>query len=602
MNKSSLPFSQPTTPADLSQDILNNLPRSDFIKPSLIAAGMVGDSGSRDSLKRLEVITDKNKLSKTLKTLRAALKALHRNDWKKGAELAQEALKLDAAAADAWHILAITQEKQNLLEDAFHSYEQALKIRPHNLPVANDLGRLAYRLGHLPICEKLFSYVLRHEPDNEEAANNLATSLRDRSQFEDAIDILRNALHFHPQSALLWNAIGTVVETQGDLENARIFYNEAITYEPHNSLALYNMGNTLRETGDFEESISHLKKALPHATTEERNKINLSISFSSMCMGRFAWDYYEGRLYKGTDTEIIHLINRPQWTPEIDINGKHVFICGEQGLGDEVLFGSLLPDLIRDVGPSGKITLAVEPRLVSLFARSFPEMDVIGHITVKWNQKRLRGFSNLPDPNIFDAWTLLAEPAKKYRNSVADFPAENVFLKPDPERVAYWKAELAKLDDGPKIGILWKSLIKHSQRDRHYSPFEQWKPLLHTPGAHFINLQYGDASAELAEAEREGLKIWNPQGIDLTKDLDDLCALCRALDLVIAPPNATSNLAAAAGVKVWKFSAAHSWVRLGTDYYPWYPTVRAFKYYNYDWSAVIQEIREALIKEFNLIT
>ncbi|MFT4090380.1 MAG: tetratricopeptide repeat protein [Asticcacaulis sp.] len=580
---------------------MRSLPRSDYIKPSFVAAGVIGDSGSRSSLKRLELITsDRNKLSRTLKSLRAALKALQRNDWQKGEELAREALKLDDTSADGWHILAITQEKQSQLQDAFHSYEQALKTRPHNIPVANDLGRLAYQLGQLPICEKLFSYVLRHEPESEEAANNLATSLRDRSQFEDAIDILRNALHFHPQSSLLWNAIGTVVETQGDRNNARIFYNEAITYDPKNSLALYNMGNILRSVGELEESIVQLKNALPYANTGELNKINLSISFSNMCMGNLAWDYYESRLDSGTNNEIIYLVNRPKWTPDMDISGRHIFISGEQGLGDEVLFASILPDLLKDIGPDGKITLAVEPRLVTLFARSFPEIDVISHITVKWNQKRLRGFPNLPDPNTIDAWLLLADPAKKFRKDVSDFPAENAFLKPDPERVAYWKEKLAELGEGPKVGILWKSLIKHSQRDRYYSPFELWKPLLRTPGAHFVNLQYGDSSEELAQAEREGIRIWNPPGIDLTKDLDDLCALCFALDLVIAPPNATSNLAAATGMKVWKLSAEISWVRLGTDHYPWYPSARAFKYYDFDWQTVLKDIQDALITEFNL--
>jgi ADP-heptose:LPS heptosyltransferase len=111
-----------------------------------------------------------------------------------------------------------------------------------------------------------------------------------------------------------------------------------------------------------------------------------------------------------------------------------------------------------------------------------------------------------------------------------------------------------------------------------------------------VNLQYGDCAAELTQAEAElGVSIRQPAGIHLKDDLDDVAALSAALDLVIGPANATSNIAAACGAPVWLISTPGAWPRLGTDRYPWYPTVRVFGAPAYgDWAPVMAEVAEAL--------
>jgi hypothetical protein len=109
------------------------------------------------------------------------------------------------------------------------------------------------------------------------------------------------------------------------------------------------------------------------------------------------------------------------------------------------------------------------------------------------------------------------------------------------------------------------------------SPFDQWKPVLAIPGVTFVNLQYGDCAEELEAARRDlGVEIWQPPGIDLKQDLDDVAALCAALDLVMGPSNATSCLAGAGGAPLWLLSTPGAWPMLGTQRYPWYPQARVF--------------------------
>jgi hypothetical protein len=183
---------------------------------------------------------------------------------------------------------------------------------------------------------------------------------------------------------------------------------------------------------------------------------------------------------------------------------------------------------------------------------------------------------------------------------VESFPDRPSFLVADPMRVAHWRDVLSQAPPGPKIGLLWKSLKLDGARLRYFSPFDYWRPVLATPGAVFVNLQYGDSEAESAQAARElGVELWRPPGIDLKNDLDDLAALTLALDLVIGPANATTNIAAACGAPVWLISTPGAWPKLGTERYPWYPTVRVFNPPAFtEWAPVMDQIAAELARAF----
>ncbi|MDB5461583.1 MAG: flagellar protein FlbA, partial [Caulobacteraceae bacterium] len=189
-----------------------------------------------------------------------------------------------------------------------------------------------------------------------------------------------------------------------------------------------------------------------------------------------------------------------------------------------------------------------------------------------------------------------ASPLRRFRPDVASYPDRPGFLKADPARVDHWRGVLAQAPAGPKVGILWKSLKLDGARLRYFSPFDAWRPVLTTPGTVFVNLQYGESDAEMAEARaRLGVELWRPPGIDLKNDLDDVAALACALDLVLGPANATTNIAAACGANVWLISTPGAWPKLGTDRYPWYPATRVFNAPAIDpWGSVMQEIAGAL--------
>ncbi len=518
---------------------------------------------------------------------------------------ATKALEIDERSALAWQLLGIAREQTGDFLTSLKCFESAILLDPDNSEIANDLGRLAFRMGMKEMASRFFSYFLARNPGSPDGANNLACALRDEMRFNDAIEVIRPAIYAHPDKAMLWNTLGSILVEQGDLAEGVTFFDESLRLDESHAKARYNRGNARAQLGDALGGLDDVEKAIPGVVLEsEVAMMKLARSSLLLSCGRLGegWDAYEERLNVNFADVTHFLVDRPSWTPDSELKGKSLLVIGEQGLGDEVMFAGVLPDLIKSLGPKGKLWLAVEPRLVPLMQRSFPKAVVGSHVTYRVNHHVVRGMPFIDDAGGFeqiDIWTPLASPLRRFRRSVEDFPERTSYLVPDPERVEHWRAILAELGDAPKVGVLWKSLKNNSGRMRYFSPFEQWRPVLDTPGLRFVNLQYGDCDDELAMARDMGIDIWNPPGIDLKADLDDVAALTSAMDLVVGPANATTNIAAACGAPVWMISTPGAWPKLGSGHYPWYPQVRVFNPPGYNnWDPVMQEVAVALAETY----
>jgi len=557
-------------------------------KPRETDAPLVGPTNGRDlagselapsdGLTQLDRALADLKQRATAPLLHAAATRLKNFQTQEGTELVLQALRIDDKCARAWQVLAIAREQSGDLTSALQCLEAALKLDPENHELAYTIGHIAHRLGQMDIGEKLFRYYVAQRPDSAEGANNLACALRGQMRFGEAIEVIRTAINQAPHMPMLWNTLGSILTEQGDMEKALIFYDEAVRLDPTFPRALYNRSTARRDLGDNHGALADCEAAIAHATEPyELTVMRFAQALLQLSVGDLArgWTTYEARFDPLHPKLIFFLTSRPLWTPGTDVAGKRVLVFGEQGLGDEIVFANALPDLISDIGPTGQLILAVEPRLVSLFQRSFPTALVGRHETGRLNHYEVRRASFVDEEAQVDMWVSMASLLRQYRSSVAAFPDHSGYLKADPVRVAHWRSELARLP-GPKIGILWKSLVNDSERQRFYSPFDLWAETLATPRVTFVNMQYGDCTAELQAArEKFGVEIWNPP-FDLKTDLDEVAALACALDLSIGPSNATTNIVGACGAPLWLVIPPGAWPRLGTDAYPWYPHARVF--------------------------
>lgn len=567
------------------------------IHPSVIS-NAVGDSASAEALDRLNRAAQDTKNADNAKALARAIHAVQLHDYAKADKLALKLLEKDERLGLAWHILAIAREKTGDFASSLRAYEAALTLLADHGPVAGDLGRLAFRMNMPELAAKFFAHYRLARPNDVEGANNLACALRELNREAEAIEVLKAALGANPEAAVLWNTLGTVLCNIGDGAGSIVFFDEALRLAPDFAKAYHNRAFAKLDLGEIEGALADCEAAMRNpGSPEDLAMMQFARATILLALGRVTegWEAYESRFSPALSDAPRFQIPGVRWSGQ-DLKGKSLMITTEQGLGDEVMFANMLPDIVEALGPDGFLSLAVERRLTPLFERSFPNVEVTAHRTVAYEGRVFRAAPYVENWDRFDYWAAIGDFLPSLRSSAEAFPKRQAFLQPDPARVAHWKTELEKLGPGPKVGLLWKSLRLNAERARQFSPFHLWEPVLHTPGVVFVNLQYGDCDEEIAFAKEElGVEIWQPEGIDLKADLDDVAALCAAVDLVIGFSNATINLAGAVGTPIFMLTGASSWTRLGTDYYPWYPSVRCFVTEQYGvWEPTMGRVAVAL--------
>ncbi len=493
-------------------------------------------------------------------------------------------------------------ERAGDLAGALSAYETAHVRAPEDPDILAALAALAGRLEMREAAARLWAEVGRLRPERLEATDGQARALRELGRFDEAVDLLRHALLTHPEEARLWNSLGVTLTQDGQAQVAITFLDEAVRLDPRFAAAIYNRGSARFDLGQLALAHEDFSQAARAAKIPaEAAAIAFARSTLLLARGDLAtgWDAYEARLSRRWPKASVFEAPGRRWRPADALSGKHLLVVAEQGLGDELMFAGVLPDVTEALGAQGALSLAVDPRLVGLFGRSFPTAQVSAHATDRLGPRNRRSAPNAAgprdvEPRDVDLWAPMGSLPRRFRPSLKDFPETRGYLRPDPQRVAHWAAWLGA--GSPAVGITWRSGKLAGDRRRQYPALNLWAPLLRTPGLRFVNLQYGDCAEELANlAQRAGITILEPPGLDLRDDLEGLAALTVALDLTLAVSNATAAMAGACGAPLAVIGGPANWTRLGTSAYPWYPQAQALTTASFDdWAPAMDAAAERL--------
>lgn len=498
----------------------------------------------------------------------------------KARAMAEAAIKKQPNFPTAWHLLALACEALSDHSVALDAYQQAMTLAPDQPQIGVDLARLAMTLELYAVAERLLAAALRQDPGSIEINNSLALAQASQMKGAAAIATLTSALETHPTEPILWNTLGLILFSDGRMDEAATFLGEALRLNPSMGQARIALADALMASAGSDRqkqtlALAEGERSITDAPASLVAAARVSQAKRLFVAGRLTegWQAYEARHDLSYEDATVFDLSYPQWRAGMSIEGRHLLLIGEQGLGDEVLFAQTVPDVLTALGPRGRLTLALDPRLQSLGARSFPTAQIVPHTTGRANGRGLRAIgSSFPTGQAPDLWAPMGTAMAALRPDQASFGAANPFLKPDPERVVHWQSWLASLGPGRKVGIIWKSLLVDLSRARYFAPLSAWEPVLKTPGVQFISLQYGQAEDDLRTiAEQMGIKVTVPPRLDLKDDLEGVTALCAALDLTIGPATATTNLAAASGSAVQIYMPPASWPLFGADHYPSYP-------------------------------
>lgn len=451
------------------------------------------------------------------------------------------------------------------LDEAAALYSRALRLRPDYGKALNNLGGVFKAWKWLDRAESLRRVAIAAQPDHAEAYANLAAVLQERDDMREAERLCRRGLRLDRINPSALTSYGLVLQVQGKMVEAEAAHRKALSIDGQHAEAQANLGMLLwQQFADADDAEAHLSSALDRDPALGPAHLNRGII--RLTLGRLTegWDDYQWRFKaKGYEDR---QISAPRWQGE-SLAERRLLVWPEQGVGDEILFSSCWPDLIERVG---HLVIECDRRLVSLFARSFPQATVRASSVGPDGQERI-------DPPGVDAQIPAGDVPRLLRGALTSFASARPWLIPDPQLVGLWRDRVAALGNGVKIGIGWRSQKMTTDRRAAYTSLDQWGAIFAIPGLIFVNVQYGDCAEELDAAERRfGVRIHRWDDLNLKDDFDGAAALTANLDLVISPAMSAGELAGALGTPVWRFGG-RDWTQLGTAVRPWFPTMRLFQ-------------------------
>jgi tetratricopeptide (TPR) repeat protein len=497
--------------------------------------------------------------------------------------------------------------------------ERAARLEPRSADVQADLGNVHGMMGERSAAMSCYRAALALDPQHAVAHNNIGLLLAPHGERAAALDHFRAALEADPQcTPAIRNLVAWVPDDAVPAADIAAFERIVARYpdhaEAHAALGALHLrgafaagpalaaldraialglddadvharrGVALHDLGCVEQAIDAYDRAL--ARNSQHIPARFHRALSLLALGRFAegWPDYELRLR--SEDRPRRAMPGLRWQGE-PLAGRTLLVHAEQGVGDEILFASCLPDVIR---AAGRCIVECDARLAGLYRRSFPGATIVGgsqHEPIA-----------IPEGVGVDFHVPIGSLPAYLRRRLADFPAGAGYLRADAQRTAAWRARLAQSGQGRSIGIAWRGGTLRSRGPVRSIEPRELAPVLRTPGVRWVSLQRGVARSELEEIGREhgSHLVMFPEALD---DLDEAAALLEALDLVVTTDSTVAQLAGAVGRPVWVLLPIGAEWRYGAagERMPWYPSARLFRQScRGDWSGPLDAVATALRK------
>lgn len=513
------------------------------------------------------------------------------------ADAAGKALALEAANANARSALAGVATRRGDHGGAAAHWHEILRLRPEWPAALVNLGLSLVRANDARgALATLDSGPLPNDPLGFAALLNVrAAAHRQLKQPAEAARYLRQALAVCPASAEYLSNLSELIRGAG-ASAALILVDRALACDRLLAGAFDNRGLALAELDRLEAAVVAHRRAIALAPSDPAMLNNLAdplrwfglraeaeclyrrsltadpafapaiYSYGTLQLGRGevakGWIGYERR-FEADPHFVMRPFPHPRWNGG-PLAGK-LLVWSEQGLGDELIFGTILPELPRR---GIRAIVECDPRMVSIFSRAMPAIDFVRRSDPP--QPRLLGAS-------VEAQVAMGSLARRYRGRFEDFPEQCAYLTPRQDLFDHWRRRLAELGPGPKIGFSWRSRRVDAVARLDHPPVLDWAPVLTQPGVKFVSLQYGEAESDIDSVESMlGVKVHTFADLDLKDDLEGVLALSAAVDLTISSPNTPFCLSAAVGAPIWLLVPNNALWLLGTDRLPWFPNLRAY--------------------------
>ena len=499
-----------------------------------------------------------------------------------------EAVRADPQLADALSNFGTALRELGRFDEAIPLLERSVALRPDSAAALNNLG-IAYHERHRDAeAVRCYRRALELRPEFHEARNNLGNALSALGEVDEAAAAYREAIAQAPSHPDAYSNLGVLLQERGSAEEAMDAYRRALELRPDHADALSNLGYMLQEEGRLDEAIGHYRRALDANPASTRAGYNLGLAL--IVRGELAqgWDLHELRFRTTPPIAIARSLPMPRLSAADLATPQRIAIWREQGVGDQLLYASLVPEL---EARGHSVVMEVDARLAPAFRRAHPAWTIV---TAGDSDRAFAGCTrhiavgSLPQLLRTSAESFAAQPA--------------ALLAADAGRAAQFRTRIAAPGVRP-IAISWRSFQPKGRgyvQRKKSAALEAFAALSRRDDLRLLDVQYGDTAAEREAFARAGGRLAHFDDLDLFNDLEGVLAAIAACDAVVTTSNVTAHLAGAIGKETFLVYLAgnppfHYWVPRADGRSTWYPSVRIVTAREIDtWDKALGRVDELL--------
>ena len=451
----------------------------------------------------------------------------------------------------------------------------------------------AAQAGRLVEAKAMLREALALSPKNVSILVDIARVCADRKDHDTAILMARRALRLAPDEP---NALMMLAESMRQTDRfaeAIPYYERLKEVAPHTTMLDHCMAIALTALHRYEEAGRHFRAATLRSEHAILTKWEYSHYLLRLGNWPDGWDGYAERFAAGEFSNVRRYdFGIPDWNGE-PLAGKTLFIHAEQGLGDQLMFASIIPELQRE---GAKIVLASAFELVDVFTDSFPTVPVYGILRQEDSDRWIHSLPQL------DYQIPIGNLAVIRRRTDASF-TRNPYVKTNPDRVARMTQHLDDVAPGwqnrerypLRVGLMWASnpalFDWHAARRgrRKTIPADLLGRLGSIQEALFVSVQSRQSGNQAAHVPHMDI-------IDCSESLNtiaDTAALIENLDVVVTVDTSVAHLAGAMGKRTLLMLAQDAdwrWL-IDRDDSIWYQNMTLLRQEREsDWSSVVDEV------------
>lgn len=507
---------------------------------------------------------------------------------------AEALMSFDAAIAAEPNLPEAHSNRANTLaalarpEDALASLTQAIACDPQFVEAVYNRGNLLLSLQRGAEALRDYDRALTLRSDFPEALCNRGNALQALKRFQEAVASYDRALALQPGYVDALNSRGNALKALGRYAEALASYDRAFAANPSDPEAISNRGHLLfLDTAQIDAALAEYDRALaldPTHPPAHQGRALILLGRGDFAAG---WDAYEERwryqaFLAATGDQPPPKVH-PGYTllrpTRAALVAKNIAVLREQGIGDEVMFASILGELRQE---AASVTYACEKRLSRLFSYCFPDVTFVDPA----------GF----EPAELDVVIPVGSLGYAYRQNRADFSGRP-YLAARPAVTESWAARLGARTDRLRVGISWRGGTADTRAEQRSLTLAQFKPLLGLSHCDFVSLQYGEVMDEVTAfnvTQDRPIQAFPRTDMD---DFEDLAGLITCLDLVVSVQNSVVHLCGALGKECLTMVPANAEWRYGIagDRMVWYDSVRLFRRALMgDWATVVEQVAAVL--------